>query len=64
MILITGAAGFIGGNFVHHWFDKQASERPGEVPEPVVVLDKLTYAGNPATIQAHLDAGRCTLVQG
>ena len=64
MILITGAAGFIGGNFVHHWFDKQALERAGEAPEPVVVLDKLTYAGNPQTIQAHLDAGRCQLVQG
>ena len=56
MILITGAAGFIGGNFVHHWFERSE--------EPVVVLDKLTYAGNPATIQSHLDAGRCTLVQG
>jgi dTDP-glucose 4,6-dehydratase len=56
MILITGAAGFIGGNFVHHWF--------GQTDEPVVVLDKLTYAGNPATIAEHLAAGRCTLVQG
>lgn len=56
MILITGAAGFIGGNFIHHWFDKST--------EPVLVLDKLTYAGNPQTIAAHLDAGRCTLVQG
>ncbi|MFM2058896.1 MAG: dTDP-glucose 4,6-dehydratase [Pseudomonadota bacterium] len=56
MILITGAAGFIGGNFVHHWFGKTA--------EPVVVLDKLTYAGNPQTISEHLTAGHCTLVQG
>ncbi len=56
MILITGAAGFIGGNFVHHWFSQSA--------EPVVVLDKLTYAGNPQTIAEHIDAGRCTLVQG
>jgi dTDP-glucose 4,6-dehydratase len=61
MILITGAAGFIGGNFVHHWFEQQAAEAS---PEPVLVLDKLTYAGNPQTIQAHLDAGRCRLVQG
>ncbi len=30
--------------------------------EPVVIFDKLTYAGNPVTIQAHLDAGRATLV--
>jgi len=56
MILITGAAGFIGGNFVHHWFERSE--------EPVIVLDKLTYAGNPQTIAAHVEAGRCTLVQG
>uniref|UniRef100_UPI00286EAA2F dTDP-glucose 4,6-dehydratase n=1 Tax=Sphaerotilus sp. TaxID=2093942 RepID=UPI00286EAA2F len=56
MILITGAAGFIGGNFVHHWFERSE--------EPIVVLDKLTYAGNPQTIAEHVEAGRCTLVQG
>src|SRR5262245_30592619 len=55
MLLITGAAGFIGGNFVHHWFAQD--------DEPVVVVDKLTYAGNPETISAHLQAGRATLVQ-
>jgi len=55
MLLITGAAGFIGGNFVHHWFEHSA--------EPVVVLDKLTYAGNPLTIASHLQAGRAQLVQ-
>jgi len=38
MILITGGAGFIGSNFVLDWLlDSQ---------EPVVNLDKLTYAGN------------------
>ncbi|MGH6648057.1 dTDP-glucose 4,6-dehydratase [Aquabacterium sp.] len=62
MILITGGAGFIGGNFVHHWFERQA--RLGQPQEPVLVFDKLTYAGNPITIQAHLDAGRAILVQG
>ena len=61
MILITGGAGFIGGNFVHHWFERLA--RLGLPEEPVLVFDKLTYAGNPITIQAHLDAGRATLVQ-
>ncbi|HEX5356133.1 MAG TPA: dTDP-glucose 4,6-dehydratase [Aquabacterium sp.] len=62
MILITGGAGFIGGNFVHHWFERQA--RLGlSVQEPVVVFDKLTYAGNPNTIAAHLQAGRATLIQ-
>jgi dTDP-glucose 4,6-dehydratase len=37
-ILITGAAGFIGSNFVLDWMR--------EVGEPVVSFDKLTYAGN------------------
>jgi dTDP-glucose 4,6-dehydratase len=56
MLLITGAAGFIGGNFVHHWF--------GSDSEPIVVLDKLTYAGNPMTIEPFLRPGVCELVQG
>ena len=46
MILVTGGAGFIGSNFVLDWLR--------EVGEPVVNLDKLTYAGNPdnlATLQ-------------
>lgn len=60
MILITGAAGFIGGNFVHHWFERCA--RLGLVAEPVIVFDKLTYAGNPATIAEHLKSGAATLV--
>jgi dTDP-glucose 4,6-dehydratase len=55
MLLITGAAGFIGGNFVHHWLS--------HTDEPVVVLDKLTYAGNPDTIATHLQSGLATLVQ-
>jgi dTDP-glucose 4,6-dehydratase len=38
MILVTGAAGFIGANFVLDWF--------AQTQEPVVNLDKLTYAGN------------------
>lgn len=42
-LLITGGAGFIGGNFVHHW-------RRRHPADGVVVLDALTYAGNRATI--------------
>ena len=61
MILITGAAGFIGGNFVHHWFER--ATKLGLAQEPVVVYDKLTYAGNPATIAEHLQSGRAILVQ-
>ncbi|NET10586.1 MAG: NAD-dependent epimerase/dehydratase family protein, partial [Symploca sp. SIO2B6] len=38
-ILITGGAGFIGSNFVHHWCNQHPGDR-------VVVLDALTYAGN------------------
>ena len=55
MILVTGGAGFIGGNFVHHWLAAH--------DERVVVLDKLTYAGNPATIAAPLQGGRAILAQ-
>ncbi|MBR3177526.1 dTDP-glucose 4,6-dehydratase [Candidatus Saccharibacteria bacterium] len=38
-ILVTGAAGFIGSNFVHYYVEKYPDDK-------LVVLDKLTYAGN------------------
>ena len=38
MVIITGGAGFIGSNLVHHWIEKTT--------EPVINVDKLTYAGN------------------
>lgn len=38
MILVTGGAGFIGSNFILDWFEIS--------DEPVVNLDRLTYAGN------------------
>ena len=38
-LLVTGGAGFIGGNFVHHRLETYPGQR-------VVVLDALTYAGN------------------
>ena len=38
MILVTGGAGFIGANFVLDWL--------AQTDEPVINLDKLTYAGN------------------
>ena len=42
MILVTGGAGFIGGNFVLDWLAGSS--------EPVVNLDRLTYAGNLETL--------------
>ena len=46
MILVTGGAGFIGSSFVLGWIAAEGA--------PVVNLDKLTYAGNPANL-ASLD---------
>ena len=43
-LLVTGGAGFIGSNFVHYWLREHGGDR-------VVVLDALTYAGNPANLQ-------------
>ncbi len=44
-LLVTGAAGFIGANFVHYWM----REHPGD---RVVAYDALTYAGNRASLAA------------
>ncbi|TPG24552.1 dTDP-glucose 4,6-dehydratase [Variovorax guangxiensis] len=56
MILITGGAGFIGANFVLDWLAQN--------DEPVVNLDKLTYAGNPETLASLEGDGRHVFVQG
>ncbi|MCL2014449.1 MAG: dTDP-glucose 4,6-dehydratase [Oscillospiraceae bacterium] len=43
-ILVTGGAGFIGGNFIHYMIEKY--------PQDVIVnLDALTYAGNLETVE-------------
>lgn len=42
-ILITGGAGFIGSNFLKYWYDKYPDYK-------IIVLDNLTYAGNPENI--------------
>ena len=44
MILVTGGAGFIGGNFVLDWFAAN--------DEPLINVDKLTYAGNTDTLKS------------
>jgi dTDP-glucose 4,6-dehydratase len=54
-ILVTGGAGFIGSNFVHHVV--------GNTDHTVTVLDKLTYAGNAASL-AGLPGDRVELVVG
>lgn len=54
-LLVTGGAGFIGSNFVHYVLEN--------TDDSVVVLDKMTYAGNAASLDG-LPADRFTLVEG
>ena len=54
-LLVTGGAGFIGSNFVHHVVS--------HTDDHVTVLDKLTYAGNRASL-AGLPEDRVEFVQG
>ncbi|MEV7759283.1 dTDP-glucose 4,6-dehydratase [Microbacterium sp. NPDC089180] len=54
-LLVTGGAGFIGSNFVHHVI--------AHTDHTVTVLDKLTYAGNEASL-AGLPEDRVRLVVG
>jgi len=56
MILVTGGAGFIGANFVLDWL--------AQGDEPVVNLDKLTYAGNRENLAALEGDARHVFVQG
>ncbi|MBK5941134.1 dTDP-glucose 4,6-dehydratase [Halochromatium roseum] len=55
-LLVTGGAGFIGGNFVH------LKMRQGD--ERVINLDKLTYAGNPDTLAEFRDDPRHVFIEG
>jgi dTDP-glucose 4,6-dehydratase len=54
-LLVTGGAGFIGSNFVHHVVSR--------TDDHVTVLDKLTYAGNASSL-ADLPDDRVRLVEG
>lgn len=55
-ILVTGGAGFIGSNFALEWLAREQ--------ESLVVLDKLTYAGNPANLASLQGDPRFEIVRG
>ncbi len=56
-LLVTGAAGFIGANFVYYWLDKYPQDR-------IVGLDALTYAGNRTSLKTAEDHPNFRFVQG
>ncbi len=54
-LLVTGAAGFIGANFVHYWMAHHPEDK-------VVAYDALTYAGNRANLDALRDNSNFSFV--
>ena len=58
--LVTGAAGFIGANFVKYLLNKKYANEEIQV----IILDALTYAGNLGTIKDDIDGERCVFVRG
>jgi dTDP-glucose 4,6-dehydratase len=56
-ILVTGAAGFIGGNFSHYLVDKYADYQ-------IIGLDALTYAGNLQTLESIIEKDNFKFVKG
>lgn len=56
-VLITGGAGFIGGNFVHYMVDKYPNY-------DIICLDDLTYAGNMETLAPVINAPNFKFVKG
>ena len=55
--LVTGAAGFIGTNFVKYMLEKYSNI-------DIIVLDKLTYAGKKENLQNEIDDKKITFIQG
>jgi dTDP-glucose 4,6-dehydratase len=60
-VIVTGGAGFIGSNFVLEWFATADAEG---VERPLINLDKLTYAGNPANLASLAGRSDYTFVHG
>lgn len=54
-ILVTGGAGFIGANFVIDWVEIEKT--------PVIILDKLTYAGNIENLSALKNNPLCQFIE-
>jgi dTDP-glucose 4,6-dehydratase len=63
-VLVTGGAGFIGSNLVHHLLGERAGELAGREVERVVTLDSFTYAGNPDNLEGLGGDLRHRLVEG
>lgn len=55
-IVVTGGAGFIGGNFVHYMLDKHPEDS-------IICLDKLTYAGNMETLADVMENPNFTFIK-
>ena len=58
--LVTGAAGFIGSNFIKYLLYKKYKDEDIKI----IILDALTYAGNLGTIKDDIDNKRCFFVKG
>jgi dTDP-glucose 4,6-dehydratase len=56
-ILVTGGAGFIGQNFVHHLASQRDAPR-------ILVLDALTYAANPSSLKPLIETGQAEFIKG
>ncbi len=56
-IIVTGGAGFIGGNFVHYMVNKYPADQ-------IICLDLLTYAGNMETLEPVKDKPNFSFIKG
>lgn len=55
-LFITGGAGFIGSNFIHYWVARYPQDE-------LIVIDKLTYAGNIKNIEQFITNGKIMFIQ-